>query len=127
MLKANTSRETAHQAEAQAPNSCNENNNNSVPLGKEVEEDNMQRRSSNRKYNRHDAGHYADNMSGDESDESTDRRMTTTRKSRKIQPTDAHDYDGGVSDCSHCRKHRMARARRNRRRKSRSRSRRRRR
>nr|XP_036232693.1 uncharacterized protein LOC106618035 [Bactrocera oleae] len=125
MLKSSTSRDTAHQPEAQTPNSSNESNN-SVQLGKEVEEDNMQRRSSSRKYDRHDAGHYADNMSEDESDVSADRKMTT-RKSRKIQPTDAHDYDGGVSDCSHCRKHRMARARRNRRRKSRSRSRRRRR
>ncbi|XP_011177096.1 uncharacterized protein LOC105208763 [Zeugodacus cucurbitae] len=126
MLKTSTSRETAIKAEAQAPNSCNESNN-SVQMGKEIDENSMHRRSSSRKYDRHDAGHYEDNMSEDESDDSADRKMTTTRKSRKIQPTDAYDYDGGVSDCSHCRKHRMARARRNRRRKSRSRSRRRRR
>lgn len=83
MLKSSTSRETAIKAEAQAPNSGNESNN-SVHLGKELEENSMQRRSSSRKYDRHDAGHYEDDMSEDESDESTERKMTS-RKSRKIQ------------------------------------------
>ncbi|XP_067648532.1 uncharacterized protein [Eurosta solidaginis] len=84
--------------------------NNNVPRSKSS-------RSTNPKYDRHDAGRY-DHMSDDASSASSIEHFTTARRSRRMQLTDSNGYNGPMSDCSHCRKHRMG----SKRRKSRSRS-----
>ncbi|XP_004522255.1 uncharacterized protein LOC101461673 [Ceratitis capitata] len=132
MLKMSASRLDSCVSQDQSQNVVNEeshsnNNHSSIPLGNGIEETNMDKHHSSRRYDRRDAGPYC-NMSAETSDDSLCGTMTTSRKSRRMQPADGYEcVNGGLGDCSQCRKHRMAKARRSRRRKSRSRSRRRRR
>ncbi|XP_067612917.1 uncharacterized protein [Eurosta solidaginis] len=93
--------------------------NTSVQANKVPENNNVPRSktSTNRKYDRHDAGRY-DHMSDDASSAISIEHFTTARRSRRMQLTDSNGYNGSMSDCSHCRKHRMG----SKRRKSRSRS-----
>ncbi|XP_017490593.1 PREDICTED: uncharacterized protein LOC108378800 [Rhagoletis zephyria] len=132
MLKFNPSQEAVAGSAEPPPSTTSIGSSNGVEMNTQSEAKNTSTRGSTRKYGRHDAGCY-DGMSDDATNfSSSAESLASARRSHRMRqvsgwrPTAANDNDGGVSDCSQCRKHRMAKARRNRRRKSRSRSRRRR-
>ncbi|XP_036327622.1 uncharacterized protein LOC118740232 [Rhagoletis pomonella] len=127
MLKTNPPEEAVAGSAEPPPSTTSIRSSNGVEMNTQSEAKNTTTPGGTRKYDRHDAGCY-DGMSDDASGfSSSGESLASARRSHRMrQPTAANDNDGGMSDCSQCRKHRMAKARRNRRRKSRSRSRRRR-